>query len=100
MRGARTLNRIVLDRGDCTSAFARAAHVASGRYDSPYQLHGPMSPNLAIADVKADSAEIWTSRQSGYLCREILVAVVLGLPLSQITVRVLRILAIVWARHA
>ncbi len=88
MRGARTIDRIVLDRGDCTSAFERAAHVASGRYDSPYQLHGPMSPNLAIADVKADSAEIWTSRQSVYLCRD-RVAVVLGLPLSQITVRYL-----------
>ena len=86
MRAAKTMDRIVLDRGDCASAFARAAHVASGRYDSPYQLHGPMAPNLAIADVKADSAQIWTSRQSVYLCRD-RVAVVLGMPVSQITVR-------------
>jgi nicotinate dehydrogenase subunit B len=86
MRAAQTIDRTVLDRGDCVAAFGRAAHVASGRYDSPYQMHGPFAPNCALADVKADSALVVTSRQSIYLARE-RVATVIGLPLAQVTVR-------------
>jgi len=86
MRAAKTVDRFVLDRGDCTAAFARAVHVASGRYDAPYQLHGPFAPNCAIADVKSDSALIYSSRQTIYGTRQV-VSGVTGLPLDKVVVR-------------
>ena len=86
MRAAKTVDRFVLDRGDCTAAFARAAHVASGRYDAPYQLHGPFAPNCAIADIKRDSALIYSSRQTIYGTRQV-VSGVTRLPLDKVVVR-------------
>jgi len=86
MRAARTADRLVLDRGDCTAAFAKAVHVASGRYDAPYQLHGPFAPNCAIADVKRDSALVYSSRQTIYGTRQVVCGVT-GLPLDKVVVR-------------
>ena len=86
MRAAKTVDRFVLDRGDCTAAFARAAHVASGRYDAPYQLHGPFAPNCAIADIKRDSALVYSSRQTIYGTRQV-VSGVTGVPLDKVVVR-------------
>ena len=86
MRAAKTQDRFVLDRGDCAAAFAKAAHVASGRYDAPYQAHGPFAPNCSVADVKGDSALVWTSRQTVYGTRQS-VAGVIGMPLGKVVVR-------------
>src|SRR5262249_11948396 len=69
MRAAKTIDRMVLDRGDVTAAFAGAAHVASGRFDSPYQAHAPFAPSCAVADVKADSAVVMCSSQGVYNAR-------------------------------
>ena len=44
----------------------RAEHVASGRYESPNSCTGRFARICAIADVKADSALIFTSAQSVY----------------------------------
>jgi CO/xanthine dehydrogenase Mo-binding subunit len=86
MRAAKTVDRFVLDRGDCTAAFARAAYVASGRYDAPYQLHGPFAPNCAVADVKRDSALVYSSRQTIYGTRQVVCGVT-GLPPEKVVVR-------------
>jgi nicotinate dehydrogenase subunit B len=86
MRAAKTVDRYVLDRGDCTAAFAKAAHVASGRYDAPYQLHGPFAPNCAIADVKRDSALVYSSRQTIYGTRQVVCGVT-GLSPDKVVVR-------------
>ncbi len=86
MRAAKTIDRFVLDRGDCSAALARAPHVAAGRYDAPYQLHGPFAPNCAIADVKRDSALVYSSRQTIYGTRQV-VSGVTGLPLDKVVVR-------------
>lgn len=86
MRSAKTVDRFVLDRGDCTAAFTKAAHIASGRYDAPYQLHGPFAPNCAIADVNRNSALIYSSRQGIYSARQA-VSGVTGLSLDKVVVR-------------
>jgi nicotinate dehydrogenase subunit B len=86
MRTADTADQIVLDRGDVAAAFAGAAHVASGRYDSPYQIHGTFAPNCAIADVKANEALVICSSQFIYAARAI-IADVTNLPQEKITVR-------------
>jgi CO/xanthine dehydrogenase Mo-binding subunit len=86
MRSARTIDRLVLDRGDVSAAFARAAHVASGRFDSPYQAHAPFAPSCAIADVKADSAVVMCSSQGVYGARAP-IAAVLKMPQEKVTVQ-------------
>jgi CO/xanthine dehydrogenase Mo-binding subunit len=88
MRASKTVDRFVLDRGDCTAAFARAPHVASGRYDAPYQLHGPFAPNCAIADIKRDSALVYSSRQTIYGTRQVVCGVT-GLKPETVVVRFL-----------
>ena len=63
------MDQIVVDRGDVEAGFASAEHIASGRYDSPYQMHATFGPNCAIADVKADSALLICSSQNIYESR-------------------------------
>ncbi|HEV2199329.1 MAG TPA: molybdopterin cofactor-binding domain-containing protein [Bryobacteraceae bacterium] len=86
MRAAKTIDRKVLDRGDTTGAFAHAAHVASGRFDSPYQAHAPFAPSCAVADVKADSALVMCSSQGVYGVRPT-IAALLKMPLEKVTVQ-------------
>ncbi len=86
MRAAKSIDRLVLDRGDVSAAFARAAHVASGRFDSPYQAHAPFAPSCAIADVKADSAVVMCSSQGVYGARAP-IAAVLKMPQEKVTVQ-------------
>jgi len=86
MRAAKTIDRLVLDRGDVRDAFAHAAHVVSGRYDSPYQAHAPFAPSCAVADVKADSALVMCSSQGVYGARPA-IANVLRMPQEKVTIQ-------------
>ena len=86
LRSAKTDDQIVVDRGDVASAFASATRIASGRYDSPYQMHAPFAAHCAIADVKADSALLICSSQNIYESR-LAAASVTGLPVERVTVR-------------
>ncbi len=74
------------DAGDVDAALARAAHVVSATYRGPYQSHGAMAPNCAVADVTGDAALVICSSQAIYLTRFGL-APLLGLPLDKIRVQ-------------
>jgi nicotinate dehydrogenase subunit B len=86
MRAAKTIDRKVLDRGDVTAAFSRASHIASERFDSPYQAHAPFAPSCAIADVKADSALVMCSSQGVYGARPA-IAALLGMPQEKVAIQ-------------
>jgi CO/xanthine dehydrogenase Mo-binding subunit len=86
MRAGKTTDRMVLDQGDVTMAFAAAAHVVSQTYRGPYQAHVPFGPNCALADVKADSALVMCSTQNIYDTRR-KVAQVLGLAIEKVAIR-------------
>ena len=86
MRNAKTNDRMVLDNGNVTTAFASAAHVVSQTYRGPYQAHAPFGPNCALADVKTDSALVMCSTQNIYDTRR-KVAQVLGLAIEKVAVR-------------
>ena len=86
MRAEKTNDRVVLQKGDVASAFAGAAHVASGTYHAPYQAHAPFGPNGALADVTPDSALVICSTQDVYATRNTL-AGVLGLPPTKVRVQ-------------
>jgi len=86
LRATKTTDLTIIDFGDVDAAFAKAHKVISATYKCPYQSHAPFAPNCAIADVKADSAVIFSSTQSAYQCRE-LTAQTLGFSEKQVRVR-------------
>jgi isoquinoline 1-oxidoreductase subunit beta len=49
--------------GDATAALAGAAKKIEAVYEAPYLAHAPMEPLNSVADVRADSCEVWASTQ-------------------------------------
>ena len=49
--------------GDATTALRKAAKRFEAVYDLPYLAHATMEPLNCVADVRADSCEIWTGTQ-------------------------------------
>jgi nicotinate dehydrogenase subunit B len=86
MRAAKTVDTVVVDKGDVASGFSQAAHVASATYHLPYQAHLPFGPNCALADVGPDGALVMSSTQDVYNSRRML-ADVLGLPAAKVRVQ-------------
>jgi CO/xanthine dehydrogenase Mo-binding subunit len=85
-RAAKTKDLVVVDTGDVTAALKRGAHSASGTYLGPYQSHGTMAPNCAVADVTQDGAVVMCADQGIYQTRNG-IAQVTGLPLDKIRVQ-------------
>jgi isoquinoline 1-oxidoreductase beta subunit len=50
--------------GDAAAALGRAARRLEASYKLPYLAHAPMEPMNCVADVRADSAEIWMGTQA------------------------------------
>ncbi len=65
--------------GNVDAAFASAAHVVTASYGYPFNGHMPIGPDCVVADVKPDSALIFSGTQNAYKVRK-QVAEVLGLP--------------------
>jgi CO/xanthine dehydrogenase Mo-binding subunit len=85
-RSAETHDLVDTDAGDVEAALPRAAHMVESTYRGPYQSHGALAPNCAVADVKSDSALVMCSSQNVYAQRFAL-AQVLGLPVEKIRVQ-------------
>lgn len=86
MRATKSIDTVVIDRGDPEEAFSRAAHVAAATYFAPYQAHAVFGPNCAIADVRTDRALVLSSSQDIYASRQML-ASLLGMPAARVRVR-------------
>jgi nicotinate dehydrogenase subunit B len=56
--------RVSLQQGDVDKALAGAAKVVSGSFAHHYQGHMPIGPACCIADVRKDSATVWSSTQN------------------------------------
>jgi nicotinate dehydrogenase subunit B len=76
----------VSDTGDASAMLKQGAHMLSSSYRAPYQSHGTMAPNCAVADVTRDGALVMCSDQGIYQTRNGLTQV-LGLPLHKIRVQ-------------
>jgi nicotinate dehydrogenase subunit B len=85
-RAAKSSDVVIAEAGDARTAFDRSATVVSATYRGPYQSHGTMAPNCAIADVTRDSAHVMCSDQGIYQTRGGL-SKVLGLPVEKIRVQ-------------
>jgi len=86
MRASKTIDSVADEAGDVEGALARAAHVASATYYGPYQSHAPFAPSCALADVRADRAQVMCSTQFPHGVRAML-ARTLGLPADSIRVQ-------------
>ena len=72
-------------KGDVASALSNAAKKVEAVYETPYESHSCMEPLNCIADVKADSAEIWGPIQApGWIQDDLEKA--LGIPKDKIIV--------------
>jgi len=85
-RAAKTMDVAVTDAGDATTALKQGVHVVSASYRSPYQSHGTMAPNCAVADVRPERALVMCPDQGIYQVRPGL-ARVLGLPEDKVRVQ-------------
>lgn len=72
-------------KGNVDSALSKAAKKVEAVYETPYESHSCMEPLNCIADVKADSAEIWGPIQApGWIQDDL--EKVLGIPKDKIIV--------------
>ena len=59
-------DRAIVDAGDVPAAIARAAKTVKARYTWPFQMHASIGASCGVADVKRDSATIWSSTQGAH----------------------------------
>jgi nicotinate dehydrogenase subunit B len=86
-RKATTRDIDVFNSGDAAATFNQPGlRVASATYRGPYEAHGTMAPNCALADVKADSAMVMSSSQSLFQIRDT-VAQLTSLPADKVRVQ-------------
>ncbi len=52
--------------GDPDAVFASGARVIEAEYEWPFQSHASLGPACAVADVRPDSATVWTASQKGH----------------------------------
>jgi len=78
-------DRVVTDSGGVPAAIARAAKTVKARYTWPFQMHGSIGASCAVADVKRDSATIWSSTQGAHTLKNAL-AQLIGLPSDKVRV--------------
>ena len=84
---SRNPGQIGRDQGDIDGAMKGAAKVVTAEYYLPHLAHASMEPPAAVADVKADSAEIWAPVQSAGGTHQD-AAKTLGLPMDKVRVNV------------
>jgi CO/xanthine dehydrogenase Mo-binding subunit len=88
-RAAKTSDLVVVNEGDAASLLTRqqpGLRVASATYRGPYESHGTMAPNCAVADVTRDGALVMCSSQAVYGTRGS-ISRVTGFPVEKIRVQ-------------
>jgi nicotinate dehydrogenase subunit B len=85
-KSAKTNDLVDTNTGDVDAALSRGVHVLSATYSGPFQSHGTMAPNCAVADVTKDGALVMCADQGIYQTRNG-VARLLGLPVDKIRVQ-------------
>ena len=77
---------LVLRRDDgVETAFSAAARTLQARYHVPHIAHAPIGPSAAVADVRADGADLYAATQRPFGLRDE-VAALLGVPPGRVRV--------------
>ena len=74
-----------VDSRDTEAQLAAATNLIRAKYTYPYQMHGSVGASCAVAEVKPESATVWSATQSVYPTRSI-VAKLLDLPVDRVRV--------------
>ncbi len=74
-----------VDSQDIEAQLAAASSVIRAKYTYPYQMHGSVGASCAVAEVKPESATVWSATQSAYPTRSI-VAKLLNKPIDKVRV--------------
>ena len=92
-KGMRTLDsagqapaRIAAQTGNVDAAMATAAKTYSNTFKHHYQMHAPIGPNVAVADVTATGAIIYSHVKDGYGTSRPKIAAVLQMPINQVRI--------------
>jgi nicotinate dehydrogenase subunit B len=74
-----------VDSEDIEARLAAASSVIRAKYTYPYQMHGSVGASCAVAEVKPESATVWSATQSVYPTRSI-IAKLLNMPIDKVRV--------------
>ncbi len=85
MRRLPSRDTFLVDSKDVDATLAKAAQIVRSTYLHPYHMHGSIGASCAVADVKADSATVWSPTQGVYPQRDSC-AMVLGMKPQQVKV--------------
>ena len=77
--------QVAVNKGNPDTAISQASKRYDATYRWPLQLHGMIGPSCAVADVRKDSATIWTGTQGPFRTRGA-VAQLLGMPEKNVRV--------------
>jgi nicotinate dehydrogenase subunit B len=78
-------DEFLVDSGDTRQQLRECHRVLEARYTYPYQMHGSLGTSCAVADVKEESATVWSPTQSVYPTRNC-IATILGMPPESVRV--------------
>jgi CO/xanthine dehydrogenase Mo-binding subunit len=78
--------RSIASHGDVDGALKAAAHTFKATYLTPFETHGSIGPECAIADVSHDKAIVWGGTQMPHQAQRDL-AELLGLSVDKVEVR-------------
>src|SRR4029077_9631871 len=67
-KSARDLTAV--NKGNVDAAFSKAHKTFEATYHWPFQMHGMMGPCCAVADVRGDTATVWTGAQGPFTTRD------------------------------
>jgi CO/xanthine dehydrogenase Mo-binding subunit len=83
--GPTQTDRTLILTGNVDAAESAAATSVAAEYQYPYQMHAPMGASCSVADVRATTAEMWSSTQGVYQLRASL-ATLLNMPQQNVHV--------------
>ncbi len=78
--------RIAFQSGNVDAAMQTAAKTYSNTFKHHYQMHAPIGPNVALADVTATNAIIYTHVKDGYGTTRPKIAAVLKMPINNVRI--------------
>jgi CO/xanthine dehydrogenase Mo-binding subunit len=78
-------DRVSTDAGDVPTSIAGAAKTVKAQYRWPFQMHASIGASCGVADVKRDSATIWSSTQGAHTLKGA-IAQLVGLPSENVHV--------------
>ena len=85
MRKQPSRDTLLVDSKDVDATLAKATQVVRSTYLHPFHMHGSVGASCAVADVKADSATVWSPTQGVYPQRSSC-AMLLGMKPEQVKV--------------